>query len=357
MKLTDFTGIASSSFLAWRAFAVRFMAHDTALGSVGAGILDGAGILAQLVDTSLVRWAVRVVCALDAGAGDVRVALQSQWAGTGVLVVDALADGIAAAGQVVHTTDRCAGALQTLMSIFTVIVRGTAHRVASGLGVTVEAWLACAYWPVVLNGALGVPAASTGILANVVDTSLRVTTLVVSGAADQDGDQCLASAIVGGVVTFRTRAEELLDGQGLDDSADGRWCTGIQDLATGLTLFVEADLGCGTVFVLHALGGWDWVAGSHAVSDEANVARALGDVSGHGAIGVDVTGVLLDAGIVAVSVVAGVSDGALAVGPASNGCTSGVGITLVAFKTAAAGLVGLAVALGVGAAVVVHDTD
>ena len=137
-----------------------------------------------------------------------------------------------------------------------------------------------------------------------------------------------------------------------------RFLAWLEHFATSHALLIEADLLCGTVGVLDALRRGHRVAADEAVADEADVTRALRDVVGGLAVGVYVAGVVLDAGVVAVAVlVAGVGERALVVRPAADGRAADVGVALEALLAPAPGLVGLAVADGVGAAVVVHEAD
>ena len=77
------------------------MVANEAFGSGLAGVLDGARVLALLVDALLVRRALRVVGALDVVARHVGVSVQSDRAGAHGLVSDALTLGVASAGEAV----------------------------------------------------------------------------------------------------------------------------------------------------------------------------------------------------------------------------------------------------------------
>lgn len=107
---------------AHRAGAIRDMVEHLALRGVFAGILDGARILADLVDARLLGRALRVRSAPNARAGDVRIAFKSYGAGADRFVRDAGAVRVSAARQSVRAAHRCALAVTTRVRLLALAV-------------------------------------------------------------------------------------------------------------------------------------------------------------------------------------------------------------------------------------------
>ena len=219
-------GVAARALVSWWAGAVRLVVEHAAFGGVGAGVDDGTGVLAKLVNTSLVGGTLGVVATLHAGAGDVWISLESWRTGTDVLVVDSLAEGVTSARQVVDTAHGGAGALGAPVGLFALIVALTSHRFAFNLGVSVEVLLTGTDGSVIFNSTDGVASTSAGVLADGIDASGWVSALVVSRATHNDGHQGLTGAVLGGVEAFGALADETLDRQCFYDVTCCRWFAG-----------------------------------------------------------------------------------------------------------------------------------
>ncbi len=141
------------------------MPDDFALLGGIARISNLTWILADLVYALQVRRAIGVVVARFLVAGLVGVAGQSRRTLTGGAVVDALADGVAAAWQAVDAAYRCALSVPARVVLLAVSVVVASDGFAAGLGVfAVVSVQTGADGALVHDAALGVRAASTGVL-------------------------------------------------------------------------------------------------------------------------------------------------------------------------------------------------
>lgn len=268
---------------------------------------------------------------------------------------DALADGLAAAGQVAGATDRGAFLEATGVVVLTITVCKALNGLAGQLGVAIVARFAGANGPVVDDRADGVPATGAGVLTDGVDAGLRVVTLIVSLTARHNGRKRDAAASLVGGISLRTDADHGADGRGVDDLAARRGHAWREERTGVLALGLNTCQLVGTVAVLHTLGRGQREAVPVGVSGVADLAATLGHVVADEALGMGGrAGVLPGARVDAVTAVARLLLGALRVRSAADWRAAGIGIALEALQAAAVGPVATRVALGIGAAWVIH---
>ena len=125
------------------------MASDFTFGRGVAWVLNGARILANLVDASLIRWAIRISSARFAAASQVWITVQSHWAGADWLMSNSCTIGISSARQSIRSANGCAFPVSTRMSFFAFTVGLTAKRHASHFRIAVKAGLTNANGPMI----------------------------------------------------------------------------------------------------------------------------------------------------------------------------------------------------------------
>ena len=200
-----------------RTLAVHLVSDHGALPGGDAGVLDGAGRDTVAVDAGLVTGTVSVRPAVHLSAGHVGVSSQTWRAGADGLVVGGGAGGLASTRGVAGPTDWPALLVTTDVSVQAVVVHPALDLDTGHVGVPFVALLAGADWVVVDDPAEGVISTGAGIFTDLVDAGVRLSTLVVSLAAREDGPEGLTALVVTGHVAVRAGADHGADRQGVDD--------------------------------------------------------------------------------------------------------------------------------------------
>ena len=127
------------------------------------------------------------------------------------------AGGFPATRSIAGATDWAALLVTTDVSVQAVIVHPALYLDTGHVGVPFVALLAGADWVVVDDPAEGVISTGAGIFTDLVDAGVRLSTLVVSLAAREDGAEGLTALVVTGHVAVRAGADHGADRQGVND--------------------------------------------------------------------------------------------------------------------------------------------
>ena len=133
-------------------------------------IRNRARILANLVNASLVRWAIRISIAFNIIATDVGITQKPDGASTNGLMGNSRTIGVSSTGKVVHPANGGTFSKAAGMSLLTFGIRLASQLLAEDFRVTVEAGDAGTHGAMIDNVALGVEAAAARVFTNGVDT-------------------------------------------------------------------------------------------------------------------------------------------------------------------------------------------
>ncbi len=333
------------------------MVHHHTLCRLTAGVRDRTGVDTVVVLTRLLRGTVQVRPTINGEARHFGISRQAGRARADGSMTHRRADRLSAAGHIARPADRSTLLVAAGVAVQTVVVCAALDLEAGHIGVALEALLAGAHRLVVDHATEGVLAARARVLADAVDTGVRLTALVVRAAAGQDGGESFTTGVLVADVAVRTGADHGAHRQGVDDGTAGGLAARAQRYAERLALAGEAGVLGRTVLVLHTLRQGDWNALHVGIAGEANGAATLRLVVGHQTFSVARAGILLQAGIDAVPVAAGLVQRTLRIRPAANNHAAGRGerIPLVAGQAATVGLVSFRVALRKPTAGVLHQ--
>ena len=297
------------------------MAHHGALARLHAGVLDGAGGDAVIVDASLVTGAVSVRPAVNLVTSHPRVSRQSWRAAADCLVVGGCTDGLATTRSIAGATHRATLLIAADVSVQTVIVHPTLDLDTGHVRVSFISLLAGADGLVVDHSAEGVISAGAGVFTDLVDAGVRLSALVVSLAAGEDGAEGLTALVVTGHVAVRTRADHGPHRQGVNHGAGGGGHAGAEVLTQQATSVVQTGVLGRTVSVLHTLRGRYGHTLHPGVSSVTDGTSALRLVVAHQALSTGSAGVLVQTGVDTVLAPAGSVKGTLRVTAAADDLT------------------------------------
>ncbi len=333
------------------------MVHHNALCRLTAGVRDRTGVDTVVVLTRLLRGTIQVRPTINGEARHFGISGQAGRACADGSMTHRRADRLSAAGHVAGPAHRSALLVAAGVAVQTVVVCAALDLEAGHVGVALEALLAGAHRLMVDHATEGVLATRARVLADAVDAGIRLTTLVVRAAAGQDGGESFTTGVLVADIAVGTGADHGAHRQGVDDGTAGGLAARAQRYAERLALAREAGVLGRTVLVLHTLRQGDRNALHVGIASKANGAAALRLVVGHQTFSIARAGILLQAGIDAVPVAAGLVQRTLWIRPAANNHAAGRGerIPLVARQTATVGLVAFRVALRKPAAGVLHQ--
>ena len=233
-------------------------------------------------------------------------------------MADRCAYGFAAAWQVARPADRSTLFADASMRVQAVVIGFALDLDAGNIRVALVALLAGANRFMIHDAAEGVLAAGAGVFADAIDTGIGIPTLVVCTTAGQDGSQGFAARFLITDIAVGAGTYHCSHRQRVYDGAGGRVAAGSQRFAEWLTLGTQAGMLGWTVLVLDTLRHSQWYAQHIGIAGEADGAAALGLVIRHQAVCIAGTGVLIKAGVDAVSVATGLVCRTLRVGAAAN---------------------------------------
>ena len=153
-----------------RARAISLVIDNPTFGRRVTRIRNRARILANLVNASLVRWAIRIGITFNVIATDIGITQKPDGASTNGLMGNSRTVGVSSTGKVVHPANRGTFSKAAGMSLLTFGIRLTSKLLAEDFRVSVEARDAGAHGAVVDNVALGVETATAGVFTNGIDT-------------------------------------------------------------------------------------------------------------------------------------------------------------------------------------------
>lgn len=127
------------------------------------------------------------------------------------------ADGLTSTRGIAGAADRATLLVTTGVSVQAVIIHPTLDLDAGNVGVTLVSLLAGANWFVLQHSAEGVIATRTRVFADLVDTGVGVSAVVICATPGHDGGQGLAAVVLAGHEAIGTRADHCSDRQRVDD--------------------------------------------------------------------------------------------------------------------------------------------
>jgi len=195
----------------------------------------------------------------------------------------------------------------------------------------------------------------TGVITDLVDTGICLSTLVICGTSSQDRCQCLTAGVLCAHISIRAGTDHGPHRQRVNDRAACRGSAGVQGFTQQLAFVVQTSVLGGTILVFHTLWRLDRYTGHKWIAGKAKRASALRLVVGHQAVSIGSTGVFIEAGVNTVLVPTGLILRALCISTAADNFTGSEWIALVARDALAVGLVSGRVALGKPATGVLHQ--
>ena len=196
----------------------------------------------------------------------------------------------------------------------------------------------------------------TGVVTDLVNTGICLSTLIICGTSSQDRCQCLTAGVLCAHISIRAGTDHGPHRQGVNDRAASRGSAGVQGFTQQLAFVVQASVLGRTVLVFHTLWRLDRYTGHKWVTSEAKRASALRLVVGHQAVSIGSTGVLIETGVDTVLVPTGLILRALSIPTAADNFTGSEWIALIARDALTVGLVSGRVALGKPTTWVLHQT-
>ena len=157
-------------------------------------------------------------------------------------MIDCCTQSFSSTWSIAWATDWSTLFIATCVSIQTIIIHATLHLDTGHIRVAFITLLTGADWLVIDDAAERMVSTGTWIFADLVDTGVSLSTLIISVAARQDGSQGLAAVVVIRNISIRTGADHGAHWQRVNDGAGGGVSTWAELGTEELTPVVETSV-------------------------------------------------------------------------------------------------------------------